>query len=337
MTTWNKKADYYSGQGVVLIGKRDANGNPKGLRSIGNVSDLKITVATSVIEHKESNTGQRSIDLRLTTETKASMNFTLENYEHQNLAEALRGVSALIPGATITDQAGTAYPGMVTGLGKLKLSAVSIKQGAQALTAYTNEVTAWDYKVNTEAGSVMFNDGLGGLAQDKLGAVITAVTVGATTVLTVPNSFAAGDYVTPRGLTGADAAFLNNLSFRATAADATTVTLAAVTTGKVITTAAGSRLTGPAMAVLSTFTFADQYQVEALTEGPEELFMRFEGLNTADDNAPVVVEVFRFLSDPLKELSLITDTVQAFVRDGTVLADASRPSGSKFFTVQKMT
>jgi hypothetical protein len=49
----------------------------------------------------------------------------------------------------------------------------------------------------------------------------------------------------------------------------------------------------------------------------------------------VVVEVFRFLTDPLKELSLISDTVQQFVLEGSVLADASKTTGSKFFKVLK--
>jgi hypothetical protein len=335
MTTWNTSEDYYSGQGVVLIGRRDANGNPKGLRSIGNVSDLKIAVSTSVLEHKESNTGQRAIDLRLTTETKANLNFTLENFSATNLAEALRGDATLVAGGTSTDFPVYGYQGMVTSLGQIKVSAVSIKQLAVAMTAYTNEQTAWDYKLNADAGSIMINDGKV-QAVDKLGPVVTAIAVGATTLLTVGNKAVVGDSITPRGFTGADAAFINDLPFTITARSDTTITINLNSTAKVITAAAGSRVVFPGMSLLATFTYAEQYKMDALTKGVEELFMRFEGLNTAKDNSPVVVEVFRFQSDPLKELALISDGVQAFVRDGNMLADAARPAGSKFFVVQKL-
>jgi hypothetical protein len=59
MATWDAVDHYYSGQGVVLLAERDAQGKPTGFVPVGNVSDLKITVSTSVLEHKESHTGQR--------------------------------------------------------------------------------------------------------------------------------------------------------------------------------------------------------------------------------------------------------------------------------------
>jgi hypothetical protein len=84
------------------------------------------------------------------------------------------------------------------------------------------------------------------------------------------------------------------------------------------------------------YQFADQLVVDALTQGAKELYMRFEGLNTAEGNDPVVVEVFKFSTDPFKELALIGDTVQSFVLEGSVLADGSRSVGSKYFKVTKL-
>lgn len=334
---WSTKEEYYSGQGVVLVGRRDAAGKPKGLRPVGNVPNLAIQVQTSVLEHKESTTGQRGTDLRLTTETKCNMNFTLENFNSQNLADAMRGDYNAVAGATLTDQAGfLAYPGSVTALGKLNVSAVTIKMSTTALTLYTNDLTPYDYKLNSEAGSVEFNDG-SVVAVDKLGVVVTAVAVGSTTVLTVPNKASVGDKVTLKGFTGSDAAFVNGNTYTVTARTDASLTLGVDTTGKTITTAAGTKAVFPGMAFTATMTFPDQVQVEALTQGADDLYMRFEGLNTADDNTPVVVEVFRFQTDPLKELSLISDQVQQFVLEGSVLADVTRPTGSKYFNVQKLT
>lgn len=70
--------------------------------------------------------------------------------------------------------------------------------------------------------------------------------------------------------------------------------------------------------------------------------MRFEGLNTAEvdgstgRSSPVVVEVFKFSTDPFQELALIADTVQSFVLEGSVLADGFRTTGSKYFNVKKL-
>lgn len=333
---WSTQEQYYSGQGVVLVGRRGTDGKPMGLRPVGNVPDLKIAVATSVLEHKESTTGQRGTDLRLTTETKCNLNFTLENFKAKNLADALRGAVTELLGASVTSQAIKFYSGMVEPLGKIRVSAVTVEQGATPLVAYTDEVTPWDYRVNPEAGSILFNDG-SSVATSAVGETVTGVTAGATTTLTVANSTAVvGKKAIIRGLSGADAAEFNGNSYTVVSKTATEVVLQVVSTGKTLTTGAGTKLISDGMPLTVDYTYESQVKVDALTEGASELYMRFEGLNTADENKPVVVEVFRFLTDPLKELALISDAVQQFVLEGSVLADTTRPEGSKYFVVQKL-
>jgi len=246
---WDTVDHYYSGQGIVMLASRDANGDPMGFTPIGNVSDLKISVAVTTVEHKESKTGQRATDLRMTTETKATIMMTVENFISENLADALRGTSTMLTGATVTAHPIKAYLGKVVSLPHIKVSAVSVKDGATVLVAGT------DYTLNADAGSIKFAN------------TITGVTEG----------------------------------------DALTV----------------------------DYTYATQYEVEALTDSMTEMYVRFEGLNTAEGNDPVIVEVFKFSSDPLKELSLISDQVQQFVLEGSVLADSTKTSGSKFFRVMK--
>ena len=80
------------------------------------------------------------------------------------------------------------------------------------------------------------------------------------------------------------------------------------------------------------YDYAAQAQVDSLTTGAVARFLRFEGLNTADSNQPVVVEAFRCQFDPAKVLSLISDeTVQSFELEGSILADLTRTTGSKYF------
>lgn len=247
---WDATNHYYSGQGVVMLAQRDANGNPTGFTPIGNVSDLKVSIGVSTLEHKESQTGQRATDLRLTTETKCSLSMTVENFISANLADALRGADTVVAASTATDIPVKAYLGKVVSLPHIKVSAVTVSDGVTPLVAGT------DYTVNLEAGSIKFAD-------------------------------------TVTGLTDGDE-------------------------------------------VLVDYSYGKQIKVDALTEGAKELYMRFEGLNTAEGNDPVVVEVFKFLTDPLKELSLISDGIQQFTLEGSVLADSTKATGSKFFKVTKL-
>lgn len=263
--SWDTSNHYYSGQGVVLLAQRDASGNPKGFKPVGNVSDLKISVGVSTMEHKESTTGQRATDLRLTTETKCSLSMTVENFIAANLADSLRGSDTAVASGSAVDQAFKGFAGLVSALPHIRVSDVVVKDTAVTpvtLTPYSGS-GKWDYRVNSEAGSILINGDAG--TRDKL--------------TTVP---------------------------------------------------------ADGVALTASYDYEAQIKVDALTEGAKELYMRFEGLNTAEGNDPVVVEVFKFLTDPLKELSLISDAVQQFTLEGSVLADATKTTGSQFFNVVKL-
>lgn len=160
MASWDRKTYYYSGQGVLLTGPRDASGNAAGLTAMGNVTDLKIGIETSTLEHKDSQSGQRAVDFRLTTETKATLTVTVENYVRDVLATALRGQSTSIAAGSVVAAPSVYYTGKVVALAHVKVSAVAVKKGATTLTPYVNDATDYDYKLNAEAGSIWFNDGL---------------------------------------------------------------------------------------------------------------------------------------------------------------------------------
>lgn len=335
MSTWDGDNKYYSGQGVVLIARRNAlTGKPLGFLPLGNVSSLKIAIATSTIDHKESQTGQRGVDKRLTTETKCNLDISMENFNNANLAMTLRGDVSIRAAASVTGDVLALYHGKILALARMGVTSVVLKQNTNTLTLYANDQTAYDYKLNADAGSVLLNDGSATPQTANMtigGAVPSAVTVGATTSITCTHASAVGDYVALAGFAGADAALLNGKSHRITEVTGTTAFKVATNTlGKTITI--GTPLAvfdGTAMTV--DYTYSAQTQLDALTQGATERYLRFEGLNTADENKPVVVEVFKFAVDPLKELSLIADTIQQFNLAGVVLADPLQATGSKFF------
>lgn len=341
MSTWDGNNFYYSGQGVAMIAERSSTGKPKGFLPIGNVSSLKVAIATTNLEHKEAQSGQRSTDLRLVTETKASLSMVMERYDSKNLSIALRGDRTIREAGTVTGESLDSYNGKVMSLRYGSVSSVTVKRGSQALTAYVDDSTAYDYKLNPATGSIQLNDGSVALI-DKLttgGTAPSAVTVGADTSVTVAipaqavADFAAGldVYVAFTGFSGADAALLNGKMHLITGMTSNTaLTVATDTSGKTITL--GTPLSFfDSTALTANYSYAAQYEVNALTQGSKERYLRFEGLNTADGNNPVVVEVFRFSTDPLKELEFIGDTVAQFTLEGSVLADPLQSTGSKFF------
>lgn len=333
MTTFDRSSKYYSGQGVVMLGDRSATGKGINFRPLGNVTALTISTETSTLEHKESQSGQRAVDFRLTTETNVTCSLTLENFARDVLALAMRGGFTDVAAGSVTGEAIAGYPGSVAPLQKVKVSAVAVKRGATSLTLYSNDATPYDYKLNSEAGSIQINDG----STTPVAAITTggtapsAITVGATTSVTVANTAAVGDYMVITGLSGADAAFLNGKWFRILTASPTAVTLDVNTTGKTITIGTPlSAFSGVALTV--DYSYAAQVRVDALTTAAPEKFLRFEGLNTLDGNNPVVVEVFKFVLDPASEFGLITgEEAASLAIEGSVLADPLQSSGSQFY------
>lgn len=333
MSKFETESHYFSGQGVVMLGVKNAAGALAYYEPCGNVSSLKVNITTAVQEHKGSQDGQRAVDKRIQTETKANVTMMLDSWIAANIAKALRGATVKIAALVAESETLVGYMGKIVPFKRILLSNVVVSQNAAPLTVFVDENTAWDVKINADAGSFMLN---GGLNTDKLGDVITAVAVGATTVLTVTNTATVGEQVLVKGLTGADAAFLNGKRWAVTARTDSSVTIAAVSTAKVITANASSRLVDADSATVSVVYDAEsQVQVEALTQPLSEISIRFEGLNTAEDNSPCVVELFKFSGDPLKELSLISDTFGSFQLEGSLLADPTRTTGSKFFNMKK--
>lgn len=99
---------YFRGQGKVYVFTRDASGNPMKGRWVGNCPELKLGLQVDNIEHKESYSGQSLTDLKIVKGKSTSLNFTLEDFNKDNLALALYGMA-------LTVAAGTAITGEVLG------------------------------------------------------------------------------------------------------------------------------------------------------------------------------------------------------------------------------
>lgn len=94
---------YYSGQGRLGIGDRDATtGELRNVVFVGNVTSLTIDIATTKFEHKESMSGQRAVDLTIIQEKNATFSFTSESLTLDSLALGLYGTSSTTASGTVT-------------------------------------------------------------------------------------------------------------------------------------------------------------------------------------------------------------------------------------------
>jgi hypothetical protein len=95
----------WSGQGPAFWANRDANGDPVApFTWFGNAPLFELGLATEELTHKESYTGLRAIDARITTETNATVSITVDDFKETNLELATRGEgSALAGGAVATE------------------------------------------------------------------------------------------------------------------------------------------------------------------------------------------------------------------------------------------
>jgi hypothetical protein len=151
---------YASFQGRVFLGKRDDLGLPIEVRSPGNVAELKLSLKTEVLEHYESQTGQRSLDHRMVKQKSATVNLTIEEFTKENLALALYGnhitgttgsVTAELIGAGLGGE--TSVVGDRYFLAHPKVSALVITDSA---TTPTTLVAGKHYTADTDFGAVQF-------------------------------------------------------------------------------------------------------------------------------------------------------------------------------------
>lgn len=77
--------------------------------------------------------------------------------------------------------------------------------------------------------------------------------------------------------------------------------------------------------------------VGMLVSGATQYYLTFDGLNTANNNSPVVAELYKVQLDPPANLSLITNELGIFEVSGSVLVDELRSSSGALGQFGKLT
>lgn len=74
----------------------------------------------------------------------------------------------------------------------------------------------------------------------------------------------------------------------------------------------------------AAYTYGAASRIGMFTQGVPERWLRFEGVNTADNNKEVVVDLYRVALDPTQELALINNELAKFELSGSVLVDSTK-------------
>lgn len=145
---------YYSGQGSLLVAERDAvTGKPLGFVPIGNVPELSLDIEVTNFEHKESESGQRLVDLILNKEKKGKFSFKLENLSLDNLALGVWGETIKVAGGSVVDEVvaiPTGGKGRKYDLAHIKVSAVTVENNAGTTTYDVDD----DYVLDATNGAI---------------------------------------------------------------------------------------------------------------------------------------------------------------------------------------
>ncbi len=73
-----------------------------------------------------------------------------------------------------------------------------------------------------------------------------------------------------------------------------------------------------------SYTRGASKRVAMFRSAQPEVWLRFDGVNTANNGAPVILDLYRVAINPTKDLSLISDELQRFELSGRVLADVTK-------------
>jgi hypothetical protein len=150
---------YLNGQGKIYVGTRDTSGNPLVMKYVGNAPNFSFSLEESVVEHKESTSGQRLTDLRLTTELKAGVAMTLEQLDADNLNLLLFGATAAQAATAVTGEAIQGSTSVAVGdiylLDSMNIAALVVKDSTgspKTLTSGTN------YSADLKTGQIEILD-----------------------------------------------------------------------------------------------------------------------------------------------------------------------------------
>lgn len=90
-------------------------------------------------------------------------------------------------------------------------------------------------------------------------------------------------------------------------------------------------LTGLTQPISAAYSYASSNSLALLNATPEEVYLIFDGVDTANGNAPVYMEIYRAATKPVGSMSMIhNEGVGTIEMEGTALFDATKAADPVF-------
>jgi len=326
----------FRGQGILSLAERTLQGLPMGFLDMGNCTELAISPRVERIEHMEQRTGRQFKDKVIERMVDATLSFTLESIAAENLKRYFYGSKSDIAGATITNEIVIGYRGRKAKLSRINVNTFTSLTNAGATVTYT-EGQERTFAVVFDDATDTFTAGAHGLSNGD------RVHVGGGTV---PTGFTAGTNYFVIGATATtfqlSATFGGSAVNGSTAGSGVTVTLKPdyrIDERSGVLTFSPTANFSDGDSLRANYVSGESAKVAGFTKPNKEVWLLFEGLNTAEDDAPVAVQCYKVRLDPASEWQLISDTFSQFQIAGTLLYDTLQPDddiNGRFFRVEKL-
>jgi hypothetical protein len=348
---------YFMGQGKCYIAPRVTNGAIAGAYTyVGDVSKLALAANQKFDDVEESVSGSRLVAAHIPNGLSYNASMVCEQWSAHNLLMATYGggrnpvdagtvVAEIVkcyagPGAAqgggamipLANPGVSAVVAVLAGAATAVGSVVVNAKGTSSLAAGTRVTCGLVGNTSSVAPvivAVIANDGTGGVDHYEV------TTPGTSTVL--PTSLTVAGVTSPTQYINAGGVSLTlTTDYTVDAANGA------------ITSAAGSQklplgnmqdITGVNVSVNYSFAAYNSAIEGILTgNGIQEYAIRFHGLNTANGNSPVIVNLWRYSMNLAKTLDFIASKHGTLDLDGMLLPDSTRngTTQSQFFSILKV-
>lgn len=87
----------------------------------------------------------------------------------------------------------------------------------------------------------------------------------------------------------------------------------------------------------ATYDFGTSEKIIAMTGGRnKDYYLRFDGLNTVENNSPVILDFYKARLRSSGDIPLITDELSKLQVEGSVLFDSTRSNNDEFFSIRQL-